>query len=386
MKMYLPLIYVCTGALNVLLLKWSDTLEGECSDGKWRRFQHPLVQTALMFLGEILCFFVYRIVYFFLQRRGLGAEGENIITRGEREFSPLRLLVPAILDAIASVMLLTGLYLTYVSSFQMLRVAALIFVGIFGAIHLNQMVTVRHWMAMFTIICGIIVIISIDVERAGYDQFSLPRKGDSNAVLTGNLLVVFAQIFHAGKFIYDEKYLKGTDIPTMLATGWQGIFGLCTTVLLGACLTFLPSPMPLNNNTRGVFDDLSDIVPQIHSNPTLLAPLIIFIISSACYNFASLTIVKYSSSANRLLADGLRILIIWWMAFLLEWEMFNLITVIGFLILQMGSVAYRNAIFIEWYRSLLARLMRSRYADLTVETGNDSGEAGVSTNRPADAI
>ncbi|XP_036336848.1 solute carrier family 35 member F6-like [Rhagoletis pomonella] len=149
--MYLPLLYVCTGALNVLLLKWSDTLEGECSDGKLRRFQHPLVQTALMFLGEFLCFVIYKIAYFFLQRRGTGAEGENILTRGEREFSPIHLLLPAVLDAIASAMMLTGLYLTYVSSFQMLRVAALIFVGIFGAIHLNQTLTARHWMAMFTI-------------------------------------------------------------------------------------------------------------------------------------------------------------------------------------------------------------------------------------------
>ncbi|XP_036336948.1 solute carrier family 35 member F6-like [Rhagoletis pomonella] len=112
-------------------------------------------------------------------------------------------------------------------------------------------------MAMFTISCGIVVIMSVDVHRVEYDRSSLP-KWDSNAVLTGNLLVVFAQIFHAAKFIYDEKYLKGTDIPTMLATGWQGIFGLLFTLLLGFCLNFLPSPVPLNNNTREVFDDLGD--------------------------------------------------------------------------------------------------------------------------------
>uniref|UniRef100_A0A0K8UDJ8 Transmembrane protein C2orf18 n=1 Tax=Bactrocera latifrons TaxID=174628 RepID=A0A0K8UDJ8_BACLA len=383
--MYLPLLYVCTGTLNVLLLKWSDTLEGECSDGKWRRFQHPVVQTALMFLGQFLCFVFYKAAYFFLQRRGTGAEGENVLTRGGREFSPLQLFLPAALDVIASVILLTGLYLTYVSSFQMLRVSALIFVGIFGAIHLNQTLTARHWMAMFTISCGIMVILSIDVQRVAYDRILLPN-WDSNAVLTGNLLVLFAQIFHAAKYVYDEKCLKGTDIPTLLATGWQGIFGLLITVLVGVCLNFLPAPVPLNHNSRGVFDDLGDIIPQLRSNPTLWAPLIIFVISSGCYNFASLTIVKYSSSANRLLADGLRVLLIWWMAFMLEWEWFNFITLMGFIILEMGTIAYRNAIFIEWYRSLIARLMRGRYADLSNETVNDSAEPGVSTNRPADVI
>ncbi|CAD6991457.1 unnamed protein product [Ceratitis capitata] len=377
---------VKTGAMK---RRWSDTLEGECSDGKWRRFQHPLVQTAFMFLGEFLCFitvFIYKGIFSFLRRRGqMSAEDENILTRGEFELSPLRLFLPAALDVIASIMLLTGLYLTYVSSFQMLRVAALIFVGIFSAIHLNQTLSARHWMAMFTISCGIMVILSIDVQRVGYDRFLLPN-WDSNAVLTGNLLVLCAQIFHAGKYVYEEKFLKGTNIPTMLVTGWQGVFGLLITILVGVCLNFLPSPVPLNHNSRGVFDDLGDVLPQLRSNPTLWAPLIIFIFSSALYNFTSLTIIKYSSSANRLLADGLRVLIIWWMAFMLEWEMFNFITVMGFIILQMGTVAYRNAIFIEWYRSLIASVMRRRYADLSNDTGNDNGEPGVSTNRPADAI
>lgn len=50
-----------------------------------------------------------------------GAEGENVLTRGGREFSLLQLFLPAAFDVTASVILLTGLYLTYVSSFQMLR-------------------------------------------------------------------------------------------------------------------------------------------------------------------------------------------------------------------------------------------------------------------------
>lgn len=44
-----------------------------------------------------------------------------MLTRGGREFSPMSLLFPALCDTAASIMLFTGLYLTYATSFQMIR-------------------------------------------------------------------------------------------------------------------------------------------------------------------------------------------------------------------------------------------------------------------------
>lgn len=50
-----------------------------------------------------------------------GSEDTHVLTSGDREFKPLKMLLPALLDAISTILLLTGFYLTYVSSYQMIR-------------------------------------------------------------------------------------------------------------------------------------------------------------------------------------------------------------------------------------------------------------------------
>lgn len=94
-----------------------------------------------MFAGEFLCYLFYKAIYCILRRRNVslfcfflaffsticfycfqdGSEDTNLLTSGDREFKPINMLLPAFLDAISTILLLTGLYLTYVSSFQMIR-------------------------------------------------------------------------------------------------------------------------------------------------------------------------------------------------------------------------------------------------------------------------
>lgn len=197
-------------------------------------------------------------------------------------------------------------------------------------------------------------------------------------------MIICAQILHAAQWIYEEKHVKTMDIPALQATGWQGIFGFLITIILSISMNFLPAQMPFGDNSRGVFDDFGDILPQLKSNVWIPVALSIFLITSAIYNFSALSIVKFSSSTNRLLADSLRILPIWLAVLLLEWETFNFGILMAFFIITIGIVAYRNAIFVEWYRSLLARLARRRYVDLSVDTENDV--RNVAASRPADVI
>ncbi|XP_030374034.1 solute carrier family 35 member F6 [Scaptodrosophila lebanonensis] len=378
-RVFLTLLFVLCGAFNVLIIKWSNQQLVECSDGIWRRFQHPVVLTLLIFLGQLLCFFVYKLTYHFVSRRGLGADQDHILTRGSREFQPLSMLLPCCLDTIATILLFTGLYLTYATSFQMIRGVALIFVGLFSTMYLNQTLTTRHWLAIFTITCGIVDILALDVQRVDYDSKSLPHT-DHNTILTGDLLIILAEVLHAFQYVYEEKHLKASDLVPLQAAGWQGIFGTVITLFLGICLHFVPSATPFNDNSRGVFDDLSDLWPQLQSNTLLVLGLVGFIFSCAIYSFVGLSIAKFSSSANRLLADGLRVYFIWIFVIMAEWEYINIITIMGFVILQMGTILYRQAIFLEWYRAFLARLQRTRYSDLNADTGPPP------SSRPADVV
>ncbi|XP_017076870.2 solute carrier family 35 member F6 [Drosophila eugracilis] len=378
-RVFLSLIFVLSGTFNVLVVKWANQNQVIGSDGKLHGFQHPVVFTLLMFLGEFLCFIVFKLIRLISNRRGVIADLDSILTQDSSEFGPLSMLLPTVLDAVASILLFTGLYLTYATSFQMIRGAALIFVGIFSTMFLNHTLTSRHWLAIFTISCGLLDIVSLDVHRVDYDQVTLPYT-DHKAILTGDLLIIIAEILHGLQYVYEEKQLKTSNVAPLQAAGWQGIFGLVITSLLAICMHFLPSVSPFNESSRAVFDDWSDLIASLQDNPPLIMALIAFTVSSALYNFIGLYIAMYSSSANRLLADGLRVYFIWVFVILWEWEYMNLITIMGFLILQMGIILYRQALFLDWYRSAVARWHRARYVDLNSEN------AGVPNSRPADVI
>lgn len=135
-------VCVCVFTLHINF-RWISNQLVEGNDGKLHRFQHPVVLTLLMFLGEFLCFAVYKVIHVLLSRRGVSnkrplirlnlqeilsiysqpfsAEQEHILTRGTNQLHPLSMLLPSLLRTIASILLLTGLFLTYATSFQMIR-------------------------------------------------------------------------------------------------------------------------------------------------------------------------------------------------------------------------------------------------------------------------
>lgn len=99
---------------------------GHDSKGEPRYFQHPVVQSAMMFLGELLCLIPYT-VSFLAQRWAEGpdtAHGGGIRERRRSAHSIQALLafsIPAACDACGTTLLNIGLFFTYASAFQMLR-------------------------------------------------------------------------------------------------------------------------------------------------------------------------------------------------------------------------------------------------------------------------
>lgn len=63
-------VLVCVFTLHINF-RWISNQLVEGSDGKPHRFQHPVVLTLLMFLGEFLCFAVYKVIHVLLSRRGV---------------------------------------------------------------------------------------------------------------------------------------------------------------------------------------------------------------------------------------------------------------------------------------------------------------------------
>lgn len=103
-----------------------------------------------------------------------------------------------------------GLTLTYASSFQMFRGAVIIFVAFLSVAFLERRLVTREWAGIFIVFMGLIIVGAADFQTNG-DNTHYSR----NNVITGDLLIVLAQIITAVQMVYEERFVAGNDIPAL---------------------------------------------------------------------------------------------------------------------------------------------------------------------------
>uniref|UniRef100_U5EUX3 Putative solute carrier family 35 member f6 n=1 Tax=Corethrella appendiculata TaxID=1370023 RepID=U5EUX3_9DIPT len=370
-QLILAATLVITGSINTLSTKWADNLSARGSDGNVRKFEHPFVQACAMFLGEFLCLLTFKFAYYYLRRKNDGSEDRHDLVKGNRDFSPFILLLPALCDMIATSIMYVGLNLTYASSFQMFRGSVIVFVGMLSVAFLNRQLVAREWSGIAIIILGLAIV--------GASDFLANDGGASksrNDVITGDLLIISAQIITAVQMVYEEKYVAGLDIPALQAVGWEGFFGFCVLGLLLIPMYYIHVPAPFNTNAHGVLEDLPDALVQIGNNPFLIMAIGGTIISIAFFNFAGISVTKEISATTRMVLDSVRTLVIWTVALLLQWQIFHWLQVLGFSLLLFGMCLYNNILISNGISAVRRWYLRRVYGEMTEE---------IIVNRQADA-
>lgn len=363
---------VITGSINTLSTKWADNIESEGSDGNTRKFEHPFVQACAMFFGEFLCLLTFKAIYYQLRRRNDGTEDRHDLVKGNREFNPFILFVPAMCDMIATSIMYVALNLTYASSFQMLRGSVIIFVGVLSVAFLNRNLVSREWTGILFIIIGLATvglsdIISDDGASASYSR---------NNVITGDLLIILSQIIAAVQMVYEERYVAGLDIPALQAVGWEGFFGFSILGLLLIPMYFIKMFPPFNNNAHGVLEDLPDALVQMGNNYQLILAIMGTIVSIAFFNFAGISVTKEISATTRMVLDSVRTVVIWMVSLALSWQKFHYLQIFGFAGLLFGMCLYNNILVLQTYDRVRNAYLRRRE--------NNDGQNEVIINRRAD--
>ncbi|XP_050442960.1 solute carrier family 35 member F6-like [Adelges cooleyi] len=329
---------VITGSINTLSVKWADTIEANGTDGKSRPFDHPFVQSLSMFLGEFLCLLFFKLAYRYHVRRQLPIE-DSALVKGNQQFSPFIFFIPAMCDMVATTVMYIGLNLTYASSFQMLRGAVIIFTAIFSKLFVNRKVSLRHWLGIFTIMVGLATV--------GASDFLTTKDTNKNnyttgGIITGDLLILAAQIITAIQMVYEEKYVVSNDIPPLQAVGWEGVFGFLMMSVLLVPFYFIIVGAPIANNSRGSIEDFPEAIVQIMNNKVILLALIGNIFSIAYFNFAGISVAKEISATTRMVLDSVRTFFIWTFSLAVGWQAFHYLQPVGFLLLLIGMCIYNN--------------------------------------------
>lgn len=393
MKVKVAVLAICmllTGTINTIAVKYQDmTIVGYLPDGNPVHFQHPAVQSACMFFGELLCLVPY--AYLRWRKRSLrikaGAAGRPLVAKAFKFNRMLAFAIPALCDACATTLLNIGLFYTYASTYQMLRGTLVLFAGMFTILILRKRLHLHHWLGMVLITAGAMLVGAASV----IDSFTEPKGGGNglslmgamaqlrnvsswgmnlpamtglprgllgvseatdasnkaanpdgaSAPLFGDLLVICAQMFAALQFILEEKFLVKYRVPALLAVGLEGMWG----VIL--CVVILPITSQVTFSSGVVLDNALQAIQQIRGSMQLQISVCASIISIAFFNFFGISVTKNLSGASRATIDACRTLFIWLFSIAIGWEHFLALQVVGFLVLISGTSLY-NEILKLW--------------------------------------
>ncbi|KAM9339526.1 solute carrier family 35 member F6 [Symphorus nematophorus] len=337
-QLFLAGLMLTTGSINTLSAKWADVFKAKgCRDTPEHAFSHPFVQAVGMFLGELSCLAVFYILLCHDRR-----SPEPKMNPGQ-SFNPLLFFPPAMCDMTATSIMYVALNMTNASSFQMLRGAVIVFTGLLSVAFLGRRLVASQWVGIFTTILGLVIVGLADFTSGHHNE----KLSD---VITGDLLIVMAQIIVAVQMVLEEKFVYKHDVHPLRAVGTEGLFGFVVLSLLLIPMYFIYVG-EFSNNPRHVLEDALDAFCQIGHQPLILLALLGNTVSIAFFNFAGISVTKEISATTRMVLDSLRTLVIWVVSLGLGWETFHGLQVLGFLVLLVGTALYNGL-----HRPLLARI------------------------------
>ncbi|XP_014675680.1 PREDICTED: solute carrier family 35 member F6-like isoform X2 [Priapulus caudatus] len=332
-QIFMALLLVTTGTVNTISTKWADKIEAPGKNGHVHLFNHPFLQACFMFIGEFSCMLVYRL-FLWCQRRGTGPPPAPT-----QNFPAIIFFLPALCDMSATSVMYLGLNYTYASSYQMLRGSVIVFTGLLSVAFLRRVLVFYQWSGISFIVCGLLLVGLADILFA-----SVGSAYDTNSIITGDLLIVIAQVFAASQFVLEEKFLYKHNVPPLLAVGWEGLFGFFTLSLLLIPMYFIPAGS-LSGNPEGRLEDAIDGLIQISNSWEIALAVLLNLLSIAFFNFAGISVTMEFSATTRMVLDSLRTLLIWAMSLALGWQSFQYLQIIGFILLIMGTFVYNDVIF-----------------------------------------
>ncbi|CAK9296163.1 unnamed protein product [Gordionus sp. m RMFG-2023] len=337
---------VISGSINTLSTKWADITISPGYSSKPHLFNHPLIQTAGMFFGEILCLIAFKIVNCIKLRHN--NENLPLLELNQRDlnsFSPFIFFPPCLCDMIATSLMYFALVLTYASSFQMLRGAVIIFTGLMSVTFLNSYLSPIKWFGIFIIIAGLTLVGLSDLLFVDNNQsFNIGYKPfDRNGVIAGDLLIILAQIIVACQVTYEERVITKYNISPLQAVGWEGVFGFLMLSVIIFIMNFVPlSYFSSSTNPYIMVEDVRDAFYQIKNSWILTLAMLGNILSIAIFNFAGVSITKNMNATTRMVLDSFRSLLIWVVSLGISWQKFHYLQLIGFLVLIIGMIIYEK--------------------------------------------
>jgi drug/metabolite transporter (DMT)-like permease len=379
LSLYAVIGIVCgmlsAGTATTLLTKLQDR---QCvllcdSPQTSREFAQPLWQTLNMFLGELLCFFVFiagsklfkpkeyaKVDEFEGEKQTISPQNIQEDEQRVDEWAALlgdemhkkkriekwgifRLAIPAMLDLTATTLLNVGLLAVSASIYQMLRGIVILFTSLYAAMFLKRKIIRVRIFGLAVVFLGV-VFVGASPLILGKQKNHEESKAFSEWV--GILMILLAQAIAAAQFTYEEYLLENYEnLSPLILVGTEGVFGTIAMAFLMSVSYGVAqlSPSVLEGNFSVLFD-IEAGARQLFSNSTLYGSSIGLIFGIALFNFCGLNVTKYISAVARTTIDTCRTILIWGVSLGLGWETFLYVQIFGFVMLIYGTFVYNQII------------------------------------------
>lgn len=259
-----------------------------------QRFTHPYVQSANMFLGEMLCLAMYGLKLWYQSRQK--AKGQPVpmspgtqaagAVQLKTNINPLLLAIPAAFDLVGSSLMNVALTLIPASIYQMLRGMIIIVTSVMSILFLKKKLFRHHWGSAAVIFSGVMLV----------GTAALLKSTGEPVNPLGLVLLVLAQLFSGGLYIVEEKLLGDYYLDPLKVVGLEGLWGFLMTLII------LPIFQAIDCGPNalcyyGKLEDTARAFADFNANKFIIVLSVLICFSIASFNAFGVTVTKNASSA-----------------------------------------------------------------------------------------
>ena len=372
----LSIFYVLAGACNAGFNKYIVSQEA-----LGLKFSHGWFLNLVMFVGESMGIPGF---YLFFNKKNSpkennddtkyiqGDQQETIKEEVEEEekkpeINKFLLAIPGFLDTCSTGLANIGLILLPASIYQMLKGSLIIMTFLMSKFIVKNKHTCDHYVAIPVSTTGVVLVglsayLNADEKSDDGGNFS-----DAKTTLLGIVLMVIAMFILSIQFCFDEHFMRKYSCHPLICIGYEGIFGFFINLLLCILFYFIKCgsyedkeepPYFVKNMCTGDNDNVwrpENIIfafRQLINNSLLSILVPITIIFMASFNIFGVSITKYGSATTRTVTDNCRSFLVW-IFFLMPFnqkdliETFNVLQLIGFLLICLGAFIYNGLFKLE---------------------------------------
>ena len=373
---FLSVFYVLAGACNAGFNKYIVSQET-----LGLKFSHGWFLNLVMFIGESMGIPVF---YLFFNKKKSPKENNDEVKyiQGEQqdttedeeeeeekkpEINKFLLAIPGFLDTCSTGLANIGLILLPASIYQMLKGSLIIMTFLMSKFIVKNKHTCDHYVAIPVSTTGVVLVglsayLNADEKSDDKGNFS-----DAKTTLLGIVLMVIAMFILSIQFCFDEHFMRKYSCHPLICIGYEGIFGFFINLFLCFIFYFIKCgsyedkedpPYFVKNMCTGDNDNVwrpENIVfafRQLINNSLLSILVPITIIFMASFNIFGVSITKYGSATTRTVTDNCRSFLVW-IFFLMPFnqenliETFNVLQLIGFLLICLGAFIYNGLLKLE---------------------------------------